>query len=149
MKLLFFVLLAVTLSVSCKTNTKQELDNQSSEKQTGISQAEIISHVKNRPITNEITVGQMIDLLAGSDGIASWQISEFKEYANDKDIVGVVGSTQSDLFGSTLIIKVAYIYQLSTKKVIYHKGFMNNKGIKEYELISMYEEKKMLDSLLN
>jgi len=83
------------------------------------SQQKIINNVKNHLILESITAGQVIDSLAGDDGITSWQLFTPNEYQNDDNIVGVIGSTESNMFGGTFTFKIAYLYQISSSKIIY------------------------------
>lgn len=143
MKLFFYIFTATILCSSCGNKTQKETKT-TQHKSPEIDRQEIIEKVKKHPITSSITAGEVIEGLAGEEGIASWQFFQPQEYVNNNDMLGIVGSTESNLFGTNLSFRIAYLYQISSGKIVYYAGFMNEQAIDEIEFISSLEQKKML-----
>jgi len=139
MKLFFNTLIITVMFFSC-SNSQNKQESTQNEK---TNQQAIINKVKEHVILESITAGLVIDSLAGDNGIASWQVFNPKAYQNDDDIVGVVGSTESNIMGGKLTFKIVYLYQISSGKVIYYTGYMNDKEINEIEFVTSLEQKKM------
>ncbi|MGF7141476.1 hypothetical protein [Roseimarinus sediminis] len=145
MKLFFYTLVIAFSFFSCNDQQKNPQVSENGKEESATNQQAIIEKVKNHPITSSITAGQLIDSLAGNNGITSWQFFNPQEYQNDDNVLGVVGSTKSPMYGSNITFKIAYIYQISSGKIVYYAGFMNEEQINEIEFIVSLEQKKMLD----
>jgi hypothetical protein len=143
MKLFSYAIIIATLFAGCSNANKQNTSGSSGKGEQSVDQQEIILKVKNKSITEEFTAGQVIDSLAGADGMASWQLFKPGEYKNDPNIIGVAGSAESKTFGGSLSFKIFYLYQFSTQKVIFYAGYLNGNPIEEYEFVINYKKKQL------
>ncbi|MFA9392560.1 MAG: hypothetical protein ACERKD_22305 [Prolixibacteraceae bacterium] len=143
MKLFFYVLIVVGISISC---TKTKNHDASVQSESSIDYPGIIEKVRNKSITTTYTTGMILDSLA-RDGIVSWQVFQPEEYKNDSDIVGVEGTSKSKFVTTTLSYKMVYLYQISTQKVIFYTGSMNESPMSEYEFIVNWEQMKQMRQL--
>ena len=148
-----FAILIVCYSCNSPKQTKQEntvqqqtvQDAPKDSPQSSVSKEKaVIQQVKNHRISKSFTAGQVLDSLAAPDGIVSWQTFTPEDYQNDSDIIGIVGSCEISLYMNTISYKLAYLYQYSTKKIMFYVGFRGEEQISEFDFITNYHQKKML-----